>query len=102
MNGNIVKFLKQVEQDEALVAKLNAIKDPDEAYALAASVQDGFTKEEFVAAMEGIRNGELSDADLAKMSGGIEDDVLMSASISASVSSSVTSLSAAAGAAAAI
>ena len=102
MNEKIALFLKKIEGDEALAARFQGVTNPDEAYAIAASVQDGFTKEEFVAAMEGIRNGELSDADLAKMSGGIEDDVLMSASISASVSSSVTSLSAAAGAAAAI
>ena len=83
MNGNIVMFLKQVEQDEALVAKLNAIKDPDEAYALAASVQDGFTKEEFVAAMEGIANGDLSADDLEKLAGGVDvDDTVFEATYS--------------------
>ena len=95
MNGNIVMFLKQVEQDEALIAKLNAIKDPDEAYALAASVQDGFTKEEFVAAMEGIRDGDLTADDLGKLAGGIDvSDVTY-----ATASPSVLSAGAAAGAA---
>ena len=84
MNENIVLFLKQVEQDEALIAKLNAIKDPDEAYALAASVQDGFTKEEFISAMEQLNSGELSDDDLAAMAGGSQLTDATPISISAS------------------
>ena len=72
MNEKIALFLQKVEKDETLVAKLSAIKNPDEAYALAASVQGGFTKEEFVAAMEGIRNGDLSVADLEKLAGGVD------------------------------
>ena len=70
---------------------MSAIKNPDEAYALAASVQDGFTKEEFVATMEGIRNGDLSTADLEKLSGGVD------VSITVSVSTYVLSSAAAAG-----
>jgi len=89
MNESIVLFLQKVEKDEALAAKLSAIRSPDEAYALAASVQEGFTKEEFVAAMEGIRNGDLSDADLARMSGGVID-VPISVSVSNLPATSVT------------
>jgi len=74
MNEKIALFLHKVEKDETLVAKLSAIKNPDEAYALAASVQDGFTKEEFVAAMEGIRNGDLTAEDLEKLAGGVDID----------------------------
>ena len=48
MNENIVQFLKLVEKDSALAAKLSAMKDPEEAFALASSIQGGFTKEEFV------------------------------------------------------
>ena len=98
MNEKIVLFLKKLEKDEALVAKLSAIRNPDEAYALAASVQDGFTKEEFVATMEGIRNGELSADELARMSGGSDDDINLSASIT--VSLYATTVTAVAGAAA--
>ena len=72
MNEKIKLFLQKVEGDEALAAKMRDIKNPDEAYALAASVQDGFTKEEFVAAMEGIRNGDLSADDLGKLAGGVD------------------------------
>ena len=89
MNESIVLFLQKVEKDEALAAKLSAIRSPDEAYALAASVQEGFTKEEFVAAMDGIRNGDLSDADLARMSGGVID-VPISVSVSNLPATSVT------------
>ena len=89
MNESIVLFLQKVEKDEALAAKLSAIRSPDEAYALAASVQEGFTKEEFVTAMEGIRNGDLSDADLARMSGGVID-VPISVSVSNLPATSVT------------
>ena len=98
MNEKIVLFLKKLEKDEALAAKLSAIRNPDEAYALAASVQDGFTKEEFVAAMEGIRNGELSADELTRMSGGSDDDINLSASIT--VSLYATTVTAVAGAAA--
>jgi len=85
MNEKIKLFLQKVEGDEALAAKMRDIKNPDEAYALAASVQDGFTKEEFVAAMEGIRNGDLSADDLGKLAGGVDVSDVSSATASASV-----------------
>lgn len=52
--------------------RLSTIQDPDEAYRLASSVQDGFTKEEFINAMKDIAalKGELSDDDLKKYAGG--------------------------------
>ena len=81
MNENIKLFLQKVENDEAFGAKLSAIKDPDEAYALAAAVQDGFTKEEFVAAMEGIRNGELTADDLGKLAGGGNETAISGLSV---------------------
>jgi len=73
MNEKIKLFLQKVEKDEALAAKFQGITNPDEAYALAASVQDGFTKEEFISAMEQINNGELSQDDLAAMAGGVDE-----------------------------
>jgi len=81
MNEKIKLFLEKAEKDEALAAKLSAIKNPDEAYALAASVQDGFTKEEFVAAMEGIRNGDLTADDLGKLAGGANETAISGLSV---------------------
>ena len=52
------------------------MKSPDEAYALAASVQEGFTKDEFIAAMDEIRKEEFSDTDLESLAGGDETDVM--------------------------
>ncbi len=70
MNENIVQFLKLVEKDNALAAKLSAMKDPEEAFALASSIQGGFTKEEFVEEMDRINRGEITEDDLAQLSGG--------------------------------
>ena len=70
MNENIVQFLKLVEKDSALAAKLSAMKDPEEVFALASSIQGGFTKEEFVEEMDRINRGEINDDDLAQLSGG--------------------------------
>jgi len=95
MNEKIALFLKKAEEDEALAAKLRVIRNPDEAYALAASVQEGFTKEEFIAAMDKIRKDELSEADLASLAGGAKtDDVVESVMISTGVSSAGTAAAA--------
>ena len=67
MNENIMLLLKKVEQDASLSAKFKNATNPDEAYALAASIQAGFTKEEFISAMEQLNNG-----DLAAIAGGDE------------------------------
>ena len=72
MNENIMLLLKKVEQDASLAAKFKNATNPDEAYALAASIQTGFTKEEFISAMEQINSGELSDDDMAAIAGGDE------------------------------
>ena len=99
MNEKIKEFLQKVAGDEALAAKLEACKSPDEAYALASGMVEGFTKDEFVSVMEKIKaateNGaELSDEDLSKMAGGVDwTDVGVSAAAS-SVSSAVTWLTA--------
>lgn len=47
MNENIRLFFEKYADDKELQNKLAAIQDPDEAFALVQSVQDGFTKEEF-------------------------------------------------------
>ena len=81
MNENIQKFLKRLSEDPEVAAKFNAVKDPDEAYTIASSIQDGFTKEEFMAAVEAIKasmqsSGELSDEDLNKVAGGDASEVV--------------------------
>ena len=76
MNENIKELLRKVSADESLAAKFTEISDPDEAYALASSIQEGFTKEEFIQTMSKMRDmseqqGELSDDDLAQVAGGL-------------------------------
>ncbi len=84
MSENISLLFQKVQEDEALAEKFKSITNPDEAYALAASLQDGFTKEEFLSAMEQINSGELSDDDLAAMAGGSQLTDATPISISAS------------------
>ncbi len=65
-------------------------KSPEEAYAIASSVQDGFTFEEFVDAMTKLRdsmsqNAELTDEDLAKAAGGLTSGEEVSVSVLTSV-----------------
>ena len=73
MNENIKKFLAKVEQSPELQDQFAKIRNPDEAYKLAASIQDGFTKEEFISEMKKIYEAaiqDLSDEDIAKIAGG--------------------------------
>ncbi len=72
-NGNIKKFLEKISEDQELQAKFSKIRDPEEAYKLASSVQDGFTKEEFIAEMKKLYEEvtkDLSEEDMAKLAGG--------------------------------
>ena len=77
MNENIKKFLVKLEQSPDLQAQFKQIREPDEAYKLAASIQDGFTKEEFVYEMKKIHEAHvkqsegLSEEDLDKVAGGL-------------------------------
>ena len=99
MNENIKALLEKVAADEELQAKFSQIKDPDEAYALASSIQSGFTKEEFVEAMTAIKeamNEDITDEDLAKSAGGGTDDIVVSVSVSMAISVVVTPTAAAA------
>ena len=76
MNENIKVLLEKLSKDEATVAKLQAIKDPDEAYALVSSIQGGISKEEFIDTMkklQGAAEGELSDSEVAAAAGGGQD-----------------------------
>lgn len=94
MNENIKAFLEKLSADQELQTKFSQIKDVDEAYALASSIQSGFTKDEFITEMTKIKEAmeeDLTDADLAKSSGGDADTVVATVTISvASVVSAVS------------
>ena len=73
MNEDIKVFLQKLADDEALQAQFKAIENPDKAYELAANVQGGFSKDEFVEAMKELKSQmsrDLSDDDLEKAAGG--------------------------------
>ena len=81
MNENLKNFLKKLVKDEELLAKFQAAGTPDEAYELAAGIQDGFTREEFFEAMKKLNNiakdqRDLSDEDLAAIASGANLDPL--------------------------
>lgn len=75
MKEELKLFMKKLMSDEELQKKMQACKSPEEAYAIASSVQGGFTFEEFVEAMTKTNSAlsqdeELSDEDLAMAAGG--------------------------------
>ena len=75
MNEKVAAALRKIAEDENLLAKLRACADPDEAYAVASSVGNGFTKEEFLSAMDELRASaqnatDVSNEELSKMAGG--------------------------------
>ena len=97
MNENIKKFLEKLAQDEEAQAKFRATTDPDEAYRIASALQDGFTKEEFVAAMEElakeVRPNEINDSDLNDLAGGVDVDINVAVTVGAGVGGVVTGAS---------
>ena len=79
MNESLKEFLKKLSEDEELCAKLESAGDSDKAYEIAKTIQEGFTKEEFVDAMTRINNsisadGEINDDDLISVAGGLTTD----------------------------
>ncbi len=99
MNENIKVFLEKLAADPELQARFSQLKDPDQAYELASSIQPGFTKEEFITEMTKIKEAmeeDLTDADLAKSSGGDTDTVVASVTISVATVVSAVSWGAAA------
>ena len=93
MNENIKKFLEKVQQSPELQAQFSQIRDPEEAYKLAATVQDGFTKEEFVTEMTKLYEAaiqDLSDEDIAKVAGGDAAAVTEVITIISAVSLAIT------------
>ena len=99
MNENIKAFLEKLAADEELQARFSQIRDQDEAYAVASSVQPGFTKEEFITEMTKIKEAldeTLTEEDLAKAAGVDADTVVETVTISIATVVSAVSLGAAA------
>ena len=97
MNENIKLFLEKLSEDEEMQAKISQVRDPDEAYAIASSIQGGFTKEEFVEEMTRLKaamDESLTDEDLAQAAGGMSDSAAMTISITAMTALSAASISA--------
>ena len=91
MNENLKKFLERLANDQELVSKMSTMKDSEEAYKLAASLQDGFTKEEFISAMDKLDaaakgSEELSDEDLKNVAGGGTVEVTVGATAGVAIS----------------
>ena len=81
MNENLREMMRIMAEDETLQAKMKAAPGPDEAYSVACSIHGGYTKEEFVSFMRELQDtaseGELSDDDLAAVSGGVSSLVII-------------------------
>lgn len=69
MNENLKAFLKKLAGDKDLQAKFSSVKSVQEAYEIAA----GFSMAEFEECMKKFTpaNGDLSDADLKSVAGGV-------------------------------
>ncbi|MBQ9612641.1 MAG: hypothetical protein IJV14_08655 [Lachnospiraceae bacterium] len=101
MNENIRMFIEKLSNDQEAAAKMSAIRDPEEAYQLASSIQDGFTKEEFISAMEELRESvqhseELLDEDLVKVAGGDDREIASTISVSVVSVASIVGMASAA------
>ena len=73
MNENIQALLDKLGEDEELLAKFEACETIDEVYELATGIVGGYTKEELWEALKRLNTaeeGDLSDEDLAEVSGG--------------------------------
>lgn len=77
MNENLKKLFEEIANNEALAEKFKHCKTAEEAYAVAVTVVDGYTMEEFREILMKIDsasknvNAELSDDDLDQVSGGV-------------------------------
>ena len=84
MKEEMKLFIQKLVTDEELQRKMLACKSPEEAYALASSVQEGFTFDEFVETMtelNDMEDQELTREDMAKVAGGVSiGDMLISGS----------------------
>ena len=91
-NESLKAFFAKIASDEEALARLKACKDLDEAYDFAISIQDGFTKEEFVETItkgyETLGTVELTDDDLNALAGGLSDGA--KTSISTAVAAAIS------------
>ena len=97
MNESMKKLLEKAAQDPELAAKLSACKTPEEAYAVASGVVEGFSKEEFISTMAQLKaaadmSTTLSEEDIRKMAGGDVDWDVVSQSIVGSAAASVSAI----------
>ena len=77
MNENITALLTRIAESDELQAKFAGLDTPEKAYELAKTLQDGFTKEEFLEAAKEIaeaQSGDISDEELASAAGGLDTD----------------------------
>ena len=74
MNENITALIKKIAESEDLQAKFAALGSPDEAFELAKTIQEGFTKEEFLEATRLLATADedISDEELASAAGGMD------------------------------
>ena len=85
-NENIRKFMEKLAQDQDMQAKFYQLRDPDVAYKLASSLQEGFTKDEFITEMKRLyeeTTKDLSPEDLEKVAGGVHPGVIVGSAVSA-------------------
>ena len=78
MNENIKTLLTQIAESEELQAKFAGLDTPEKAYELAKTLQDGFTKEEFLEAAKEIAEAQIddvSDEELAAAAGGTDAEM---------------------------
>ncbi len=78
MNESIKALLTKIAGSEELQAKFETLDTPEKAYELAKTLQDGFTKEEFLDAVNEIAEAQvedISDEELAATAGGVTDDM---------------------------
>ena len=73
MNENIQSLLDKLSEDEELLAKFEACETIDEIYELATGIVSGYRKDELMEALNSLNSaeeGDLSDDELAAVSGG--------------------------------
>ncbi len=75
MNENLKALMARIAGSEELLAKFAELDTAEKAYEFARTLQDGFTQEEFLDAVEAFSgaDGSISDEDLAAAAGGTGD-----------------------------
>lgn len=76
MNENLAIFLNQFLADRELQERFEKASGEDECYEIALTVQDGYSKDEFVKAMSDLRDAiqdDISIDDLDKVAGGMSN-----------------------------